>query len=378
MAQAVIMINPLTIFIAALLAVNSEEMVLPSSTPGQRFADTAAIFRQAAQKLRTAIQQQFYHQQTGYYTEFAEPARNEKPASYLWPLCALIQADHEEEILLKKTGLVDKTLEVIKRYYDQRPPHPGYASYPPPLGGGDRFYDDNQWIGIAVMDAWQTWKKQEYLAIGKDIYHFMMTGYDTASGGGLYWEEGKPTKNTCSNGPGIILALQLYNATRQQSYLDTALLLYRWVIQHLRSPEGLYWDNIHSKSMKVDSARYSYNTGTMVQAGLYLYEITGDKQYLQQARESAKAALHFFYSNPLLKDDYWFNAVLLRAYQHLLKHDKDRTYINAFAACIRNEISARQRKDGLFEKKEKTVNLVNQAGMLEILNRLAYIEKVVK
>ncbi|MFT3949561.1 MAG: glycoside hydrolase family 76 protein [Agriterribacter sp.] len=338
-------------------------------------ADTSAPFKTAARQLRTAIQQQFYNKQTGYYMEFAEASRNEKPASYLWPLCALIQADHEEEVLLKKNDLPDKTLSIIKKYYDAKPPHGGYASYPPALGGGDRFFDDNQWIGIAVMDAWQNNRKPAYIAIAKDIYHFMMTGYDTAGGGGLYWEEGKPTKNTCSNGPGIILALQLYKATNEKSFLDTALLLYNWTNQHLRSPEGLYWDNVKIPSMKVDSARYSYNTGTMLQSALYLYEITRDKKYLTQARESAKAALNFFYAKPLLKDDYWFNAVLLRAYQHLLKHDNNFVYLKTFANCIRNEISQRQRKDGLFEKNGKTVNLVNQAGMLEILNRLALIEE---
>lgn len=342
--------------------------------PSAYVKDTIPSFRSSALQLRSAIQQYFYDKQPEYYTEHAEASRNERPVSYLWPLCALIQADNEEEVLLKKKGLLDKTLSIIKKYYDTKPPHPGYASYPPALGGGDRFYDDNQWIGIAVMDAWQRNKNAEYLAIGKDIYHFMMTGYDTATGGGLYWEEGKPTKNTCSNGPGILLALQLYNATKEKSFLDSAVMLYNWTNQHIRTPEGLYWDNIHTGSLKVDSALYSYNTGTMLQAALYLYEISGDKKYLLQAQQSADAALKFFYSNTFLKDDYWFNAVLLRAYQHLLNHDKNTTYLLTFVNCIRNEILQRQRKDGLFEKNGKTVNLVNQAGMLEILNRLALQE----
>lgn len=342
--------------------------------PSAYVKDTIPSFRSSALQLRSAIQQYFYDKQSEYYTEHAEASRNERPVSYLWPLCALIQADNEEEVLLKKKGLLDKTLSIIKKYYDTKLPHPGYASYPPALGGGDRFYDDNQWIGIAVMDAWQRNKNAEYLAIGKDIYHFMMTGYDTATGGGLYWEEGKPTKNTCSNGPGILLALQLYNATKEKSFLDSAVMLYNWTNQHLRTPEGLYWDNIHTGSLKVDSALYSYNTGTMLQAALYLYEISGDKKYLLQAQQSADAALKFFYSNTFLKDDYWFNAVLLRAYQHLLNHDKNTTYLLTFVNCIRNEILQRQRKDGLFEKNGKTVNLVNQAGMLEILNRLALQE----
>ncbi len=329
----------------------------------------------AAAKLRTAIDRDFFIPEKGYYREHAEDTRNERPVSFLWPLCALIQADREGQALLSSKGLVDNTLDVIKKYYDPRPPRAGYASYPPALGGGDRFYDDNQWIGIALMDAWFEDKKPEYLSVSRSIYDFMMTAYDTVGGGGLYWEEGKPTKNTCSNGPGIILALQLYKATGEQGFLDTAVLLYDWVYKNLRDPQGLYLDNIEYPSGKVDGRRYSYNTGTMMQSALYLFEITGNKTYLEQAQASAVAALGYFYGKPSLRDDLWFNAVLLRAYQHLLRHDKDRSYINAFKTCIDTELKDKRSSNGLFVKNGKTVNLVNQAGMLEILNRLALIEK---
>ena len=93
----------------------------------------------AANKLRAAINQQFYIPASGYYKEHAEKERNEKEVSYLWPLCALIQADREEQAFSGVKGLVDKTLAAVKKYYDPRPPKAGYASYPPPLGGGDRF-----------------------------------------------------------------------------------------------------------------------------------------------------------------------------------------------------------------------------------------------
>lgn len=332
-------------------------------------------YSSAAKKLRDAINRQFYIPGQGYYRENAEKKPDEKPVSYLWPLCALIQADREEEALGNVTGLVDKTLAVIKKYYDDRPPLPGYASYPPPLGGGDRFYDDNQWIGIALMDAWFAEPRPEYLSISKNIYHFMMTASDTTGGGGLYWEEGKPTKNTCSNGPGIILSLQLYKATGEKAFLDTAVSLYQWVNQHLRDPEGLYWDNITFPSGKIDRRKFSYNTGTLMQSALYLYEITSDETYLRQAKVSARAAREYFLTGPLFRDDLWFNAVLLRAFQHLRRHDSDPSYMNAFKACVNNELKNNQRPDGLLTRKGQTLNLVNQAGMLEILNRLVLISR---
>ena len=124
----------------------------------------------------------------------------------------------------------------------------------------------------------------------------MMTGYDTISGGGLYWKEGdKTTKNTCSNGPGILVALQLYKITNNKNYLDTALVLYNWVNAHLQSPQGVYYDNIKIPSLKIDSAVYTYNTGTMLQSNVLLYEITHDKKYLNEAERIAKAAKNFFY-----------------------------------------------------------------------------------
>ena len=328
-----------------------------------------------AEKLRKAIDLQFYMPEQGYYRENAEKRPDDRPVSYLWPLCALIQANREEQALHPTANLVDKTLAVIRKYYDDRPPHSGYASYPPPLGGGDRFYDDNQWIGIALMDAWFAEPRPEYLSISRSIYDFMMTASDTVGGGGLYWEEGKPTKNTCSNGPAIILSLQLYKATGEKKFLDTGISLYNWVNQHLRDTEGLYWDNITYPSGKIDRRKFSYNTGTMMQSALYLYDITSDEKYLHHAKQSAAAAREYFLSGPLFQDDLWFNAVLLRAFQHLLRHDSDPSCINAFKACVDNELKNNQQPGGLFTRKGQTLNLVNQAGMLEILNRLALIRK---
>ncbi len=233
------------------------------------------------QQLHKNIKAQFYLSQ-GYYKESVVPEKDARSVSYLWPLCALMQADNEMEKVIPKSDFLHPDLAIINKYHNNLPPAPGYASYTMEHGGGDRFYDDNQWIGIAAMDALKRTKNEKWLVIGKEIYKFMMTGYDTTTGGGLYWQEGNmKTKNTCSNGPGIIVALQLYAATKEKAYIDTALLLYDWVNANLRSPSGLYYDNISVGTNKVDKKQYSYNTGTMLQSAVYLYECTNDKKYLQ-------------------------------------------------------------------------------------------------
>jgi uncharacterized protein YyaL (SSP411 family) len=331
-------------------------------------------YQQQLLHLQQSIKQQFYDSATGYYREHAEQERNKNPASYLWPLCGMIQADNEIERLNQGQNLMPATINVIKRYYDNRLPAPGYASYPPALGGGDRFYDDNQWIGIALMDAYFRTPHPEYLKLSQSIYRFMMTAYDTAAGGGLYWQEGKlNSKNTCSNGPGIILALQLYKASKKKAYLDTAILLYNWATKNLEDSEGLYYDNIAVPGRKIDPKRYSYNTGTMLQSNIYLYELTGNKKYLQKAIRIAESSVRYFYGSGKLMDGYWFNAVMLRAYQHLLVHSKEPKYIRAFSRCIDNAIENQMLPNGLMGTRNNTSDLVNQEGMLEILARLTYL-----
>ncbi|RZS71045.1 glycosyl hydrolase family 76 [Pseudobacter ginsenosidimutans] len=336
-------------------------------------------FTNEMHSLHKAIEQKFLISGKNYYREHVEKEKNERPVSFLWPLCGLIQSANEMELVSGVKGEFNRVLEIIGQYYDDRPPAPGYASYPPPYGGGDRFYDDNQWIGIALLDAWSRTSDSQYLSKGKMIYRFMMTAWDTATGGGLYWEEGNlKTKNTCSNGPGILLAMQLHKATGDKIYLDTAILLYDWVNRHLQAPDALYFDNIGIANHRIDHRKFSYNTGTMLQSALWLYEATGKAEYLKNAQRIADASLHYFYSTGKFRDNYWFNAVMLRAYQHLLKHSKDLKYLQAFAACTRHALGKEKRADGLMGKEKAAADLVSQSGMLEILARLAFLEKQFK
>ncbi|MEO6229252.1 MAG: glycoside hydrolase family 76 protein [Ferruginibacter sp.] len=324
--------------------------------------------------LQNAIDKNFFEPSAGFYKETVTVEKDKNAYSYLWPLCGLIQANNEIDKLTGGTKLIASILNIIQRYYDPAPPSPGYASYIMKYKGGDRFYDDNQWIGIACMDAYEREKKPALVHQGKLIYQYMMTGFDSVLGGGLYWQENKKvSKNTCSNGPGIILALQLYQATKKQTYLDTALMLYNWVNKQLKAPSGLYYDNMQIGSHEIGKAIFSYNTGTMLQSNVYLYEITKDKKYLTEAIAIADSSMTYFYGSGKFRDDYWFNAVLLRGYQHLLKYYSDKKYISAFRVCTEEALLNNKNSLGLMGK-EKPLELVPQSGMLEILARFAYLE----
>lgn len=339
----------------------------------------AASYKKEMLQFQSVIQKHFYDQASGYYKEFPAPAPDHNPYSYLWPLCAMLQANHEIEVAKAGKNLVDPLLSIIGDYYDPAPPKPGYASYIMKLKGGDRFYDDNQWIGITAMDRYLRLQKKSDLQLGKLIYDYMMTGYDTVLAGGIYWQENKKiSKNTCSNGPGIILALQLYKATRQKPFLDTATMLYKWTNEKLQAPNKLYYDNIDIKTQRIGRRTYTYNTGTMLQSNIYLYELTGDKKYLNEAVAIADSSMSYFYGDKQFKDNYWFNAVMLRGYQHLLNHNTDTKYIRAFKECLDETLTKQRNSDGLLVQKSKVQDLVAHGGMLEILARFALLEEKYK
>lgn len=334
----------------------------------------AGFYKKEMTALQAAIQKNFYDSAAGFYKETVKPEKGQNAYSYLWGICAMYQAVNEIEKVESGTRLLQPVLSIIRDYYDPAPPKPGYASYIMKFKGGDRFYDDNQWIGITSMDAYTSINDKTYLNVGKEIYEYMMTGFDTVLTGGLYWQESKKvSKNTCSNGPGIVLALQLYKSAKDRAYLDTALLLYNWVNNTLKSPSGLYYDNIDIKNKKIGKAMFSYNTGTMLQSNVYLYECTGDKKYLKEATLIADSSLSYFYGNDKFRDSYWFNAVLLRGYQHLLQYNKDTKYVAGFKKCLDNALQYEKNKQSLFGK-DKVLDLVAHGGMLEILARYAFME----
>jgi hypothetical protein len=316
------------------------------------------------------IYDKFYDAKANLYFETNDSAANKGNHSFLWPLCALVQAANEMEAGNPSKSYIAPVMKAIDQYYSAKPPVPGYQAMVVKEKVDSRFYDDNEWIAIALMDAYARNHKKNYLEISQMIYRFLLSGHDMIGGGGFYWVEGdKKGKNTCSNGPAILVALQLYRATHQKAYLDTAIVTYKWAKKYLLSPNGVYYDAVRVPSMKVDSAYYTYNAGTMLQSGVLLYNITKDKKYLDDAQNVAKAAEKHFYRDGRLPGNYWFNAVLLRGYIELYKVDKNKAQLQ-FMIDDANRTWIEEKDDYNLLGPKKVKSLIDQAAMLEIYSRL--------
>ena len=258
-----------------------------------------------------------------------------------------------------------------------------YQSYPKFNGNSDRFYDDNDWIAIDFCDLYELTENKAYLEKAKQLYDYIFSGWDEKLGGGIYWcEQKKTSKNTCSNAPATVLCMKLYNITKDKTYLDQAYKVYNWTKNNLRDSEDfVYWDNI-TLDGEVNKAKYTYNSGQMILAGVMLYQESGDKQYLEDAQKTAKGAYERFTSiNDKTKSRFytaspWFNVILLRGLTALYKIDGNYEYIKTMADNATYAWKNNRDKNGFLdndwsgEKIQEYKWLLDNACMVELFSEI--------
>lgn len=292
---------------------------------------------QKADILYTKINELYAIKGQNLFLEHYPQQDNDKGVSYLWPFSGMFSAVNAlgklPEMKDKYEDYLNNITVGLERYYDTLREPNAYQAYPYDFGGDDRFYDDNMWLGIDFYEAYKLTGNQKYLKKCEDIFDFIKSGWSDELGGGIYWcEQTRDTKNTCSNGPAAVMALKLYDATGDKEYLDWAQKIYKWTKESLQAPDGNYWDNINL-DRKIDETKYTYNSGTMLNSAVLLYQITKDEKYLEEAQRIARASFELFVpensdgnrffdsGNP------WFNVILFRGYLALYDVDKNDKYI---------------------------------------------------
>lgn len=219
---------------------------------------------------------------------------NQPPSepSYTWGVGVLVSAlNAAAKVDSRFYGVLEQTIEDTRSYWNPKGPVAGYDVHPMPKPM-DRYYDDNEWMVLALVDSSKITGEQKYLRYAKETFAYVLSGLDSKLGGGVYWRETEKTsKNTCSNGPAAAAALALFDATKDSSYLKAAVDIYGWTKANLRDPDdGLYWDNINLKG-RVERTKWSYNTALMLRSATELYRFTKKRGYADDACEMQKASL---------------------------------------------------------------------------------------
>jgi len=314
----------------------------------------------------------------------------EKEASFLWPLSGMCSAAN---VLIKFPDLKEKyssyldTLAIgLWTYRDSIRKPIGYQAYPAKFEKADRYYDDNALVCIDYCESFQNTKKAIYSKKAIEVFNFIISGWDGQLGGGVYWLEGhQDQKPACSNGMATLAALKLYQTTGNKVYLEWGKRFYDWMHSSLRNPQGIYYNDMKMDG-KPNPTYYTYNTGSMLEASVMLYKLTGKTKYLTEAQLLAKNAFNFFSSEisgrrRLSIDLPWFVTVLFRAYQALYEIDKNPEYIKAITYELNEAWQNSMDKYGLLsakwlndkQSKEKPKWLLDEACVAELYARIGLL-----
>ena len=275
---------------------------------------------------------------------FDDGTHKAQESSYLWPMSGVFSS----AVLLAKAEperyrpYLDSMVVAMEQYYDTTRLPFAYQAYPTRFDKVDRYYDDNGLVGIDYIDTYSVTGNPAHLEKAKQIFSFIISGWDDRFEGGVPWVEGKKDqKPACSNGKALVLAVKLYEATSDVYYLENAKRFYSWIWKWLRDPER---NIIMNSWLTADGGRaqfdpYTYNSGTMIQAGAALYRFTGEQKYLDEALMLCDGTAMFFFHYtddgiPFTYNIPWFDVVLFRGYQDVWAITGDTQYVDILIKAL--------------------------------------------
>jgi len=159
------------------------------------------------------------------------------------------------------------------------------------------FNDDMLWLANASVRAYHATDDPEYLEVAEFLWdEIRLSWSDDVLGGGITWKKDTPfQKNAVSNGPAAILGARLYEVGQDPEDLEWAIKIYEWEKNNLVDPEtGLVWDGVKLENGEPVVNKdwiFTYNIGTFIGAGVRLYQLTGEEQYLNDAVKTARSMM---------------------------------------------------------------------------------------
>lgn len=317
--------------------------------------------------------------------------------SFLWPYDAVVSGAAQ----LHKIGYNVNYKHVVngfEKYYTQTAHNNNIGAYGSStngnFGGGTRFYDDNSIVGINLLDAYELTNDPIYLERAARIIPFLESGVDTKLGGALWWNEdyrynsAQPDANkpTCSNGYATLFLLKYYEVcpdSEKEKILGFAKSLYTWLRENLYdSSSKCYWNDKNANGT-INTRLWTYNAAVMIQNGIRLHDITGDNEYLNQAKITAQGAYDYFVKNrngvlSYTDTDPWFHTKLLLAYIDLSPFDqKAKTFINTYYNFINHGYEKARTEIGFFYEdwtggnRGRYYSLLMQGAVVEAYGALA-------
>ncbi|HLI59920.1 MAG TPA: glycoside hydrolase family 76 protein [Solirubrobacteraceae bacterium] len=224
-------------------------------------------------------------------------------------------------------AVIARRLRALERYWDER--GPAYASDPPArltrlLGGGDIYYDDNAWAGLALVQLARQRPGDSRVDRALALADFARAGWDRDSSapspGGVFWvQQGRGLgarnhdRNAISTAPNAELILHLEALGKPIAGEPGPAEMARWVTDTLGTGNDLFRDKIRGDGT-IDNALWSYNQGSMLGLHALLSERDGPDgpEHLRRAEAIARAALGHYEARRYAGEPPEFVAILMR------------------------------------------------------------------
>ena len=327
-------------------------------------------YSQRAQEVTRHIVEVYWDSDSGLYRD--EPG-GDTPAA-VWPagvmFSALVAATRHDR---KSFGpLMFAYFRGLDQHWDTEAPIPGYEPYPTQGGGNDKYYDDNAWLVISLIEAYEVTQKQAFLRRAKETLKFVVSGHDMERGGGIWWHERHldGTKNTCVTAPaavGCLYVSKFSSKSDSHKLIEFAEDLVEWTQKTLQLPGGLYADRIEIESGKIHEYPLTYNTALMIRAHIGLYRVTGQEWHRDEAIRLGEAAEAFVQNDTnAYRDAFKWSHLMLEADLALYRFTGDQRYYDR----------ARAGADYYYEiwVQDKPSELIEQASIARALWLMADME----
>jgi hypothetical protein len=330
------------------------DIVSASATAGVRRlpvrALTAADYLHLAETGLAHTERVFWNPSRHWYDERVSRGWNPaRPLARLWsafPLFEAIDAVAIADPTPANRAAVESFTRGAERYFDANlSPAGGYVWYPGIENPREHaYFDDNGWWELSYLDAYRSTGDRRNLLDAEKAFRFIaVAGWDPVSGG-TWWETLHLHKTSEPLAAEIYTGLGLYQITGDRTYLDTALRFLRWANRHS-------WNagrQLYSRSA-TDGTVLDYVEGMMVGADLELCRIRHVTGRCPAAEQLAKASLAAF-----PRDADWTpvaDVVYLRFLLALYHADGNRAWYDLVAANAHRALTLAVSSDGLYFKR---------------------------
>ena len=268
----------------------------PPDSPSAARDEPRTDYQARAREVAGEIQRDFWNPRTGWYSE--KPGGKTPDVAWAGGVMFSALAGAARNDPERYRPVLRRFFDALEGYWDRRQPLGGYEPLPGNGNGNDKYYDDNEWLAIAFVEAHAVTGDNAYARRAAETVKFVLSGWDdTALAGGIWWHEAREkkvrAKNTCANAPAAVACLRLARISppaEARELVATAQKITRWTVTNLQLPNALFADTKNIEGGGMNKATLTYNSALMVRAFLDLHHATGQPADLQNAQRIALAA----------------------------------------------------------------------------------------